>query len=134
MGVVSILDVPPGMKSSLLVDVVGTDREFTFGLEIPYGNKIAFIHEGVNFEGKVALYDVTNTGIQHEDSWIVQINSLCPLRSTPFNHSDLGYFHDVCCGLGGFCTAFGQLGCHAVTAVDSRELAVRAFQLNHSCP
>lgn len=132
MDLVSVVDVPAGTKMSLLVDVIGADSEFTFGLESPFGSKVAFIHAGVNYEGRMALYDITTTGVQHADSWILQINAFQPLRSTPFGLNSLGYFHDVCCGLGGFSTAFEQLGCPIVTAVDSCELAVRAYQLNHS--
>ena len=132
MDLVSVVDVPTGTKMSLLVDVIGADSEFTFGLESPFGTKVAFIHAGVNHEGRMALYDISTTGVQHDDSWILQINEFQPLRSTPFGITSLGYFHDVCCGLGGFSTAFEQLGCQVVTAVDSCELAVRAYQLNHS--
>lgn len=48
--------------------------------------------------------------------------------------ADLGFIHDVCCGLGGFSTALEFLGCSVVTAVDFCELAASAYRLNHQHP
>ena len=134
MDVTSFLNAPVGQKVSLLVEIKGSDDFFSLGFESPFGEPVAFLHEGERYEGMVTLYDVKHTGVKHLDSWILEVDGYKPLRSTPLDISDMGYVHDVCCGLGGFSTAFQHLGVSVVSAVDSCELAVQAFQLNHSCP
>eukprot|EP00438_Fugacium_kawagutii_P020260 Skav218155 [mRNA] locus=scaffold4591:37336:49156:+ [translate_table: standard] len=118
--------------SNLVVDVQGSDGVYAYGTDSRSGESVAFAHEGLSYEGRMTMYAVTPT-----DSWIqtsreIKIGEYLPLRSTPVSLDDLSFFHDVCCGLGGFSSALEFLQCSVITAVDVNELAKRAYELNHS--
>ena len=63
---------------------------------------------------------------------------LSPPMHKPKSHVDVGFVHDVCCGIGGFATALDFLhsACglpgHVLSGVDVCPLAMSAFQLNHA--
>ena len=58
MDVTSFLNAPVGQKVSLLVEIKGSDDFFSLGFESPFGEPVAFLHEGERYEGMVTLYDV----------------------------------------------------------------------------
>eukprot|EP00435_Cladocopium_sp_Y103_P045090 s956_g12.t2 len=128
-------DMAPFTLSLLVVNISRSDDLFAFGYETMKGEAIVFAHGGESYDQLISLYDVNRTGMQHEGHQMIQLNpKFRPLRSPPLEISDMGYVHDVCCGLGGFSTAFEYLGCTVLTAVDSCGLATAAYKLNHPCP
>ena len=124
----------PGTRKSLLVECLGSDSRWVYGHEIPFGHKVMFRNEG-SVEHIMTLYDFVTTGVHETGYWMLE----CDDQSSLFgNHTpgvkDLGFAHDVCCGLGGFGTAVQHLGGLVVSAVDFASLAVDAFRLNHVAP
>ena len=139
MVVMSADECPVGMKFSCVVSVDSMDGDCVFGTDVSSGAKIAFTHVGVCSESKVTLYDVQRSNELLNGAWKLTLDpSYPPMVHVPKNKNDFGFFHDVCCGLGGFSSAFDFMysACglpgKGVSAVDLNRLAVEAFALNHS--
>ena len=125
---------PIGRKSALLVDVTAQHDAWVFGSALPFQEWVTFMHEGHVTDGKISLYNVSNSGVKRDSAWILELDPLFPpmFSRTP-KTSDCSFIHDVCSGMGGFSTAAGFLGMSTVSALDFNGLARDAFCLNHQC-
>ena len=131
----SLLDRPIGVMCSIRVHVGEVQDDLAIGSQVPSGVPVAFKHVGLLPNCQVSLYDVCRTGQKMNAAWILQLNeSFPPCHVRPPQKWDLGYAHDVCCGIGGFSTAMEFLGLQVVTGVDSSQLALQVFEANHKCP
>ena len=82
---------------------------------------------------RFTLYQVQFPCEKLGESWMIELRpQYPPLVHKPKDVIDVGYAHDVCCGLGGFSCALEVVGSRVLTAVDSSPLALAAFQLNHN--
>lgn len=130
----SVLEWPIGKRGNIMVDQVEVFGRFMIGQEVPFGHSVAFQHVG-SWNHRMVLYDVQKTGVKMGSAWLVDFASnLGPLGVRNPNKCDLGYAHDVLCGLGGFSVACDHLSIEVVSAVDTNSLAVEAFGLNHDTP
>ena len=133
MGEVSISKLPVGSRCSLLVNISQMDQHCFWGSEIPYGSMVAFQHEGW-LDDVVTLYDVVKSGKQDPHAiWLTLDSHSSILGHHNPQMDDFKFAHDVCCGLGGFSSAFHFLGGQVISAVDSASLAVEAYACNHPC-
>ena len=139
MDLISISTYPVGTKTTVLVSIDQCVDDHLMGTEIPFGTPIAFPNLGEIGEGLMTLYNVKRSDEKLHDAWILTPDpGYPPKRHRPSVPEDLGFFHDVCCGLGGFSTALdflhtaGGVPGQVVSAVDVCPLAMSAFGLNHS--
>lgn len=133
MGEDAISKLPVGSRCSLLVNINQMDQHCFWGSEIPSGSTVAFQHVGW-LDDVVTLYDVVKSGKQDPFAIWLTLDSQSSIlgHHTP-QSSDFKFAHDVCCGLGGFSSAFHFLGGQVISAVDSASLAVEAYACNHPC-
>ena len=123
--------VHAGSRQSLLVRTTGFDDAWVYGVEIPHCQKVAFRNVG-KIDEFVTLYDIIVSDQLVRDCQVLDSDDLSSLFSNrPPNKLDFQYAHDVCCGMGGFGTAFVQVGGKIIGAVDSADLAISAYRLNH---
>ena len=128
----SFSDIPVGEKFSGVVVVEEIHVDWIVGSDFISGTKVAFKHVGKVSEGYMTLYQVVRTNEKFQEAWIVLVDPQLPPLATRLSQThDYGFAHDVCCGLGGFATAWHHLGCHTVTAVDWSPLAIETFAMNH---
>ena len=126
---------PVGRKSALLVDVLAQQDAWVLGNAMPFQESVTFLVEGQVTDGKISLYNVSNSGLKRDSAWILELDPSYPPMFSRFpKTSDCSFIHDVCCGLGGVSTAAGFLGISTVSALDFNGLASDAFRLNHQCP
>ena len=133
--ITSCLDWPSGSRSNILVDICSQNGSDVFGKGHCLGEPVFFQHAGQLNDTVVTLYNVVKTGAMREDSWYLHLDecSKCFGSQNP-QISDLGYIHDVCCGLGGFSFAAEFLGMRVVSAVDISSLATQSYDLNFAPP
>ena len=136
-----IIECPVGAKTTMLVRIDQVKDGLSFGSELPFGTCVAFPHEGVERVGLCTIYQVSRSDQQVEGSWILNLDpGYSPKFHYPPKVEDLGFVHDVCCGLGGFSSAleFLYTSCgipgKVISAVDSNPLAIEAYCLNHMAP
>ena len=131
---VDLARVPIEGRCSLVLDVVCQVNDMVFGTQFPGGCAAAFHYAGT-MSGRVTIYNVTRTSQVVENAIVVTLDpKFSPMFSRPSKPMDLMFAHDVLCGLGGFTSAFSELGVHTVSAVDSSFLATSVFSLNHDSP
>eukprot|EP00435_Cladocopium_sp_Y103_P050608 s158_g15.t1 len=134
MDLKSVRDWPVGCRANILVDSAEKVGEFVHGLEVPFGERVAFKFEG-SLSEHMTLYNVTKSSGKLDQAWVVKLDPDLPPLSSRLPHAlDFGYAHDVLCGLGGFSTASAFLGLRVVSAIDWTSLALDAYQLNHDTP
>ena len=138
MDLIPISKYPVGTNAVVLANFDRSMEDHLIGTEIHSGIPIAFPNVGEIEEGVMTLYNVRRTGAKFHGAWILSsIPGFPPQKHRPPVPTDLGFFHDVCCGLGGFATGLDFLhnACgvpgHVIAAVDVCPLATSAFQLNH---
>ena len=133
--ITSCLDWPNGSRSNILVDICSQKGSDVFGKGHCLGEPVFFQHAGQLNDTVVTLYNVVKTGAMKEDSWYLHLDELskCFGSQNP-QIGDLGYIHDVCCGLGGFSFAAEFLGMCVVSAVDISSLATQSYDLNFAPP
>ena len=132
----SILDVPCGSRTTLLVEPNKVVSEFVFGTEIPFGQQVVFQIAGGLEHKYITIYDAVKTNQFKDDAILLELDDQStwfPSR-TP-NCNDLRFLHDVCAGMGGFSTGFVHLGGQVVSAVDISSLACVAYHriFDHVC-
>ena len=133
MGDASISSLPAGSRCSLLVNVLQIEQHCVWGKEMPQGSLVAFQHEGW-LDDLVTLYDVEKSGLTNGHAiWLNIDSESCILGHKHHQIDDMKYAHDVCCGLGGFSSAFHFVGGKVVSAIDFAELAVHAYSYIHHC-
>ncbi len=124
--------VHTGGRQSVLVQMVGFDNTWVYGVEIPFNHRVAFQNVGM-LDEYVTLYDILVSDQFVKNHQVLEVDGLSSLiGSRPPKSHDVGFAHDVCCGMGGFGTAFVEMGGKIISAVDSADLATSAYQLNHS--
>ncbi len=123
--------VQTGGRQSVLVKTMGNDDTWVYGVEVPHCHKVAFRNVGMSDEF-VTLYDVVVSDRLVRNCQVLDMDDLSSLfGNRPPNKFDFQYAHDVCCGMGGFGTAFVQIGGKIISAVDSADLAISSYRLNH---
>ena len=122
--------VHAGGRQSVLVQTVGHDNTWVYGVEFPFSDKVAFRNVGM-LDEYVTLYDIIVSNQLVKNGQILEMDDPPSLIGgrTP-NSKDVGFAHDVRCGMGGS-TAFVELGGKIISAVDSADLATSSYQLNH---
>ena len=132
----SVLCWPAGKRATVIVSHCEQRGIHTFGREVPSGVPVAFCHEGrLDEHERMVLYNAMKSGRTIEQAWILEVDPrFPPLGSRNPTIMDLGYNHDVLCGLGGFTSALSFLSFRTVSAVDWTSLATSAYALNHVAP
>ena len=124
-----------GVPFSILVKTCSYDGNWVYGTDMAHGDSVAFMHEGCAAEDMFALYQVTFSGVQSSDAWVLHVDpQFPPLPVRKPSATDGRFIHDLCCGVGGFSSAAKTLGLSTVSALDWSDLAASSFQLNHDAP
>lgn len=118
-------------RHSVLVKTMGHDDAWVYGMECSHSLQVAFRNEGM-LDEYVTLYDITVSKRMVRNCQVLEVDDhSCLLGSRTPKIDDFKHAHDVCCGMGGFGTAFVQLGGKIISAVDSADLAIASYRLNH---
>eukprot|EP00438_Fugacium_kawagutii_P001787 Skav235966 [mRNA] locus=scaffold592:118205:122734:+ [translate_table: standard] len=119
---------------SLRVEVSREDHEWTYGVCCLTDEPVIFKHHGHTLGPFATLYGARFSGVKYLGAWLFEVGAseVCCSSVPPVD--SLRWAHDLCCGLGGFSTAWTFLGGVVASAVDWNELACTAFSRSHPTP
>ena len=128
-------DTDVGSHVTTVIEVLKVEEGKVFGREVPSGVLLAFELAGMSPGCQLTLYHATKTAsVLHDAVWLTLDPAFPPLITRPSVPSDVTFSMDLCCGVGGFCTALHFMNHQVIAAVDFSDLAISAFSLNHFVP
>ena len=131
----TVRDAQVGDRINTVIEILQCYGNHVLGKEVLTGVHVAFDHEGVRSDSHWTLYKAIKASSEVNDVCNLELDpDYPPLPSRPAIPSDVMFAMDLCCGIGGFCTALHFMNHHVIAAVDSNDLAMSASALNHDVP